>query len=127
MPDRTVTVVTTDHGPITIPEPSWCTGVQHTDDVERADIAHTGPSINVMVGTEDGPRRLFELLLWQDPFPTPACTHSDDVYVVAELLDGHPGYDVPGLEALATDLLEAAAKVRRLARRLSVEIRGGVL
>lgn len=122
MTERTVTIATADHGPVTISEPPWCTGQNHPDGTDRSAIAHTGPSINVMVGTEDGPSRLTELLLWQDAFPTPACTHSDDVYVVAYLLDGeHAGYDVAGLEALATDLMEAAAKVRRVARRLAVE------
>lgn len=125
MTDRTVTVVTTDHGPVTISEPAWCTGVYHPDGVARADIAHTGPSIDVMVGTERGPERLTELMMWQDPFPTPAATRSDDVHVSVELLDGHHfDYDAAGLEVLAVDLMEAAAKVRRVARRLASELRG---
>lgn len=128
MPDRTVTVATADHGPVTIPEPAWCTGAQHSDGDDRADIAHTGPPINVMVATERGPRRLVELLLWQEPFPTPDSTHSDDVYVVAHLLDGeHFGYDATALDTLAVDLMEAAAQVRRVGRSLSAESRGGAV
>jgi hypothetical protein len=46
------------------------------------------------------------------------------VHVAVQLIDGDTyDYDAPGLEALATDLLEAAAKVRRMARRLAVEVR----
>lgn len=134
MTDRTVTIDTRDHGPVTIPEPAWCTGTSHEPippgpnriDTRplRSEIAHMGPSIDITVGTERGPRVLVELLLWQDPFPTPACLHSDTVHVVARLLEGdHFGYDPAALDALATDLLEAADKVRRLA----VEVRGGGL
>lgn len=131
-----ITIRTSDYGTITIPEPAWCTSTPHEpipigeDGREllprRDEIVHTGPSIDVMVGTERGPRRLLELMLWQDPFPTPSCTHADDVYMYAQLLDDHGGgYDPAGLDALATDLQEAAAKVRRLARRLAVEHRPG--
>lgn len=30
MTDRTVTVLTTDYGPVTIPEPAWCAGLRMT-------------------------------------------------------------------------------------------------
>lgn len=130
MTERTVTIDTKDHGPVTLPEPPWCTGHPVPEpapfdlDVRplRSEICHIGPSIDVVVGTERGPARLVELMLWQDPYPTPACTHSDDVHVAVHLLDGdHFGYDVHQLEALATDLMEAAAKIRRVARRLARE------
>lgn len=84
MPDRTVTVVTTDHGPVTIPEPAWCAG-HHPDGSLRSEIAHQGPTVDLMVHTERGPRPAVSLSLWQDPFPTPACTHSDDVHMAALL------------------------------------------
>lgn len=134
MTERTVTVATADRGIITIPEPAWCTGTPHDlpdDLVHRplaSEIAHTGPSIDIMVGTERGPRRLLELLLWQDAFPKPTYPQGAEVYVVAHLLDGdHFGYDVAALEGLVTDLLEAAGRVRLVARRLSAETRGGAL
>lgn len=135
MTDRTVAIDTKDHGPVTVVCPPWCTGHPAPQpspfsdlDVRplRSEICHVGPSIDVMVNTERGPARLLELLMWRDPFPTPTCTHSDDVYVAVHLLDGdHFGYDVTALENLATDLIEAAAKVRRVARRLACEHRGG--
>jgi hypothetical protein len=131
--EHTVTIDTKDHGPITIPEPAWCVGHPTTppapDGLDlrplRSEIAHRGPSIDITVGTERGPARLIELLLWQDPFPTPACTHSDDVHMAVQLLDGHHfGYDADGLNALATDLMEAAATVRRVARDLAAQTGG---
>jgi hypothetical protein len=126
MTERTVTIDTSDHGAVTIPEPAWCTGTGHPDGVERDTIAHTGPSVDVMVATGRGPRRLLELLLWCDAYPAPDWPHGDAVYVVAQLLDGdHFGYDVAGLEGLAADLLEAAGRVRSMARRLAAENRGG--
>ncbi|MBY8879731.1 DUF6907 domain-containing protein [Actinacidiphila acidipaludis] len=126
MTARTVSIETSDHGTVEVPEPAWCTGAAHPDGVERDAIAHTGPTINVMADTERGPRRLLELLLWADAFPTPANRHGDAVYVAVQLLDGdYFGYDVTGLDGLAADLLEAAGRVRYMARRLAVENRGG--
>ncbi|MEU0343157.1 hypothetical protein ABZ092_30465 [Streptomyces bobili] len=41
---RTVTLPTTDHGPVTLPEPSWCHGHAHHDPHSvRADLTHTSP------------------------------------------------------------------------------------
>lgn len=121
MTDRTVTIQTSDHGAVTLPCPLWCTA-DHDDGGRRDEISHTGPSIDITVGTDHGPRRLVELMLWQDPFPTPRNPHRTAVHVVVRLLDGdHFGYDVAGLEGLVTDLLEAAGRVRLVARRLSAE------
>lgn len=122
---RTVTVHTTDHGPVTVPEPDWCQGGDiHPDGGRREEISHVGPPIDIMVNSERGPRRLLELMLWQDPFPKPTYPHGAEVHVVAHLLDGdHPGYDVAGLEGFVTDLLDAARRLRLVARRLASEVR----
>lgn len=121
MTDRFVTIQTSDHGALTIPEPPWCRG-GHPDGGTRDEISHLGPSIDITVGTDRGPRRLVEAMLWQDPFPTPRNPHRTAVYVVVHLLDGdHFGYDVAGLEGLATDLIDAARRVRLVAKRLSAE------
>ncbi|GAA1557237.1 DUF6907 domain-containing protein [Streptomyces globosus] len=37
----TVTVQTVDHGPVVLPEPSWCIK-EHRDGIHRADIHHQG-------------------------------------------------------------------------------------
>jgi hypothetical protein len=135
MTEQTITIDTCDHGPVTLPEPAWCKRGWHDPHPDRGtgvdmrprreDITHCGQSINVLVTAEGGRERLLELMLWQDPFPTPSCTQSDDVYVAAQLLDGNYAYDAAGLDALAVDLMEAAGKVRRVARRLADEQPGG--
>jgi hypothetical protein len=44
--NRTVTLHTADHGPVTIPEPSWCAGhTGHDPETFRADLTHTGPDV----------------------------------------------------------------------------------
>lgn len=128
MTRRTVTLATADAGTITIPCPSWCDQGNHDlpDDVAHrphtTEIAHTGPSINITVGTHRGPRALLEMMLWADPFPVPSSPHGKAVHVVARLLDGdHFGYDLDGLNGLVTDLLEAAGRVRRVATQLAAE------
>ncbi|GAA3727494.1 DUF6907 domain-containing protein [Streptomyces tremellae] len=40
---RTVTVHTLDHGPVTLTCPTWCTG-EHEQGGYRADIEHIGPA-----------------------------------------------------------------------------------
>lgn len=121
-----ITVDTADHGPVITSCPDWCTGDGHPDGIDRVEITHQGPPINITVGTERGPRCLVELIMWQDSFPPPSSPHGTGVYVVARLLDrDHFGYDVAGLERLAADLVEASSSVRRMARGLSIETRGG--
>ncbi|MFG3231803.1 DUF6907 domain-containing protein [Streptomyces antibioticus] len=44
MTNRTVTLPTLDHGPVTLPEPAWCAGhADHRPDTARADLIHCGP------------------------------------------------------------------------------------
>jgi len=121
-----ITVDTADHGPVVTSCPPWCTGDGHPDGLDRVEITHQGPPINITVGTGRGPRRLVELIMWQDPFPPASSPHGTGVYVVAHLLDGdHFGFDVAALEGLVTNLLEAAGRVSLVARRLASETRGG--
>lgn len=126
MTRQSVTVQTSDHGPVTVQCPPWCTGIHHPDGIERAAIAHTGPSIDILANTTRGPRLLLELTMWRDEFPPAADPHTGRAYILARLLDGdHFPYDAAGLEGLATDLLEAACRVQYAARRLAAENRGG--
>lgn len=119
MTQRTITIVTSDRGAVTIPEPAWCTG-RHPEGNLRGEISHQGQTLAVNVDTDKGPRRLVELLLWQDPFPSPSDPQGAQPYVAVQFLDGdYFGYDAPGLEGLAADLLEAAGAVRRFARQLA--------
>jgi hypothetical protein len=124
---RLITIHTSDHGPVTLPCPLWCTQTTHQDGARRDEISHTGPSIPVTIGgvPGPGPRQILELRFWQDPHPEAGSRHGTAMYVLAHL-DGQPHeYDAAGLDELVTDLLEAAGKVRYMARRLGVENRSG--
>lgn len=122
MTGRTVTIDTSDHGPVTVPEPMWCTG-QHPNVAHRSDIHHSSAEHVVEVGTPHGPYPLLTMALTQWPYGLSA--PGNGVYVAVHLADGDPEYDSTGLEGLAADLLEAAVKVRRMARRVGVESRMG--
>ncbi|MFC4034563.1 DUF6907 domain-containing protein [Streptomyces polygonati] len=147
---RLIEIDTRDHGIVVLPEPEWCTGVMHetfqpeplrgwrrlrarlrrTPAVDyrprRSEIVHQGPGIDITVDTGDGPQRLMELTLWQDPFPEPTWEQGTDVYINAYMLDdGSADYDVDGLQRLVTGLLEAAGQVRLVARQLADERRRG--
>jgi hypothetical protein len=65
---RTVTVNTSDHGPVTVPEPFWCCG-SHPPGGYRADIAHYGQEIALTVDTScHGELRVLSASLYQGPF-----------------------------------------------------------
>jgi hypothetical protein len=118
---KTITIVTSDHGPVTIPEPMWCAAV-HLDGGYRSDIHHTGVEHLVTVPSSEGTRQLLTLALTQWPYGLTA--PGNGVHVAVHLADGDPEYDAAGLEGLAAALLEAAGMVRRMARQLAVEVRG---
>lgn len=43
---RTVILQTSDHGEVTLPEPSYCTGHAHHDpETARVDLTHSGPPV----------------------------------------------------------------------------------
>ncbi|MCZ4605354.1 hypothetical protein O3S80_16685 [Streptomyces sp. Lzd4kr] len=45
---RTVTLATSDHGNITLPEPSWCEGhTHHAPETARVDLLHSGPAVQL--------------------------------------------------------------------------------
>jgi hypothetical protein len=122
---RTVTIDTADLGPVTIAEPAWCTG-EHPAGLLRSEIAHQGPFIDVPIDTDRGPRRLLAMTLCQDPYPSPRSPQGAEVYVAVHLVgEGIYPYGPTGLDTLATCLMEAAGKVRFMARRLACETPGG--
>ncbi|NUK72126.1 hypothetical protein HRW23_22065 [Streptomyces lunaelactis] len=70
MSARTVTVATTDHGDITIPEPSWCIG-QHPEGAAKGDISHLGKPVGLVVHTRcHGDVQLFGARIVQFPYST---------------------------------------------------------
>lgn len=115
--ERTVTVPTLDHGPVTVPEPIWCTG--HNDQLVeyRDDIHHTGPEHVIDYDAQ----ALLSAELVEFPFgrrPVPPSVH-------VEILVSALTLDPPGLEGLAAVLTEQATELRRLALRLAVLRAGG--
>ncbi|MFK0154046.1 DUF6907 domain-containing protein [Streptomyces sp. NPDC090493] len=51
---RTVTLATSDHGDVTLPEPAWCAGCSHHDpETQRADLIQVGPPVEcIYLGRE---------------------------------------------------------------------------
>ncbi|MFF7690586.1 DUF6907 domain-containing protein [Streptomyces syringium] len=114
MGTHTIIVRTLDAGPVTMPEPAWCLGQhEHQNGGYRADIAHQGPETTVAF-------RGFEVLaagLVAYPFaerrgPAPA--------VAVDMGADWLSLDADGLDTLASALVDHGARLRALARELSV-------
>ncbi|MFF9215496.1 DUF6907 domain-containing protein [Streptomyces viridosporus] len=112
MANRTVTLPTIDHGPVTLPEPSWCTGHAHHDpESTRADLAHTGPDIVLAFRG----RHIAAAALDHAPF---AETAPRDVRVSVDLIGRT--LDARGVYELAAALDTYADRLRTLADSLLV-------
>jgi hypothetical protein len=105
---RIVTLATADHGPVTLPEPSWCAGHTHHDpETLRVDLIHASAVIECLyLG-----RTLLAAELVQSPF--------------AESSDRHLGGRTPGASVYplgqtldATELYSLAASLDRYADQL---------
>jgi hypothetical protein len=80
----TVTVHTLDFGPVTIPEPSWCTG-GHEAEAYRVDVEHQGAETVATVPTAcHGPVTVVSMSLVQRPFSTVEARTMAAVYVDGE-------------------------------------------
>ncbi|MFR0358617.1 DUF6907 domain-containing protein [Streptomyces sediminimaris] len=74
----TVTLQTSDHGPVTIPEPAWCTGhTDHQPDTYRVEIGHKGPEHLLRHHGEV----LFTAFLAQAPFAPPGEPSTIGLYI----------------------------------------------
>ncbi|WP_326583322.1 hypothetical protein OG889_32735 [Streptomyces sp. NBC_00481] len=117
---RTVTLLTIDHGSVTLPEPSWCTGhADHRPDTHRADILHTGPTHRL---THNG-QPLGRALIFQAPC-SELTTSAVQASVVLDF-EPHRGFDAVGLYDLAASLDAAADRLRGLADQLHAVLAGG--
>ncbi|WP_405677302.1 hypothetical protein OG292_22480 [Streptomyces sp. NBC_01511] len=114
MPDRTVTLPTSDYGPVTLPEPSWCIGHEDQAPGQRADILHTGPE---RTATFRG-HQLAAAGLVQSPY---ALLPSGRLIGVSVQHTGLGLTLAPGgVDQLAAVLVEHAVQLRALARQLTV-------
>jgi hypothetical protein len=119
---RTITVPTTDHGPVTLTEPSWCAGhPDHRPDTHRADIIHSGPDIQLNFWYVT----LLSACLVQSPYASDAGpglggrTPGVSVHPLGLTLDATQVYD------LAARLDTFADRLRDLADQLTTVLAGG--
>ncbi|NNN30715.1 hypothetical protein HLK59_10135 [Streptomyces sp. S3(2020)] len=111
---RTVTLLTEDHGNVTIPEPSWCVGhADHRPDTYRVDLDHKGPEHRL---THDGDL-LWTAFLGQAPHSTSPQARALGVFVeqgrYARTLNATELYD------LAATFDAHADRLRELADQLA--------
>lgn len=97
----TVTIQTVDHGPVVLPEPSWCAG-GHRDGVHRADIHHQGTEHAASIDVPGTGRVPFlTAFLSQYPFAEHA---SRAVTAAVEIEGEHYEFDPAGLGDLAASI-----------------------
>lgn len=112
---RTVTVPTLDVGPVTMHEPSWCTGHGQELASDLVDVHHAA-----VIAVPDGLISLHAELV-EFPYgttPIPVSVHVELVVPGATL-------DPDGLREFADALMERAALLRDFAERLATLRAGG--
>ncbi|MFJ4617403.1 DUF6907 domain-containing protein [Streptomyces sp. NPDC088812] len=110
---RTVTLPTADHGPVAIPEPSWCRGhADHRPDTHRVDLDHKGPEHRL---THDG-ELLWTAFLGEAPYASQPQARVLGVYV--EQGSYARTLDAVGLYDLAATFEAHADRLRELADQL---------
>lgn len=113
---RTITLATTDHGDVVLPEPSWCAG--HADHLpeERADLAHSGEDVVLQFRGQP----LAYAALDQAPF----AEHAPRDVQVSVSLTG-TAMDAREVYELAAALDRYADQLRDLADELAAILAGG--
>ncbi|TXS30743.1 hypothetical protein EAO71_20330 [Streptomyces sp. ms191] len=109
---RTVTLPTTDHGDVTVPEPRWCTGHAVHRVGDRTGINHTGPEHRFAFGDSV----LMIAMLSQYPCAEHA---SRDTGVYVEQTGYAATLDPTRLRHLAAALTVHAMHLRTLAEQLA--------
>ncbi|MEU5097621.1 hypothetical protein [Streptomyces sp. NPDC020996] len=119
---RTVTLPTADHGPVTLPEPSWCAGHTHHDpDTLRADLIHAGHSIECAhLG-----RTLLVAQLVQSPHATTSAPRLGGPTPGVSVWPLGLTLDPVSLYGLAAGLDAFADRLRGLADDLAAVLAGG--
>jgi hypothetical protein len=116
----TVTLVTVDHGPVTLPEPAWCDGHDgHQPDAYRVDLTHSSPVVPL---TFRG-RRIGRAVISQAPCAERG-TRDVQAFVGLSYESAH-GFDPSGLYDLAASLNGNADRLRNLADQLAAILAGG--
>ncbi|MEE1763683.1 DUF6907 domain-containing protein [Streptomyces sp. SP18BB07] len=119
---RTITLLTVDHGLVTLDEPAWCVGhTDHRPETHRADILHKGPDVEL---TFRGGEVLVACLA-QSPYATLADSELGGPTIGVSVYP--PGRTLPpvGLYQLAASLDSYADQIRGLAEQLTRILAGG--
>lgn len=114
---RTVTVTTIDHGPVTVTCPTWC-GVQHENDGYRADIVHESPDREFRIPVTGHPVYLLALSLEERPFTDLPQGRAPFLTIGTADGDWHPA-DSAAVDQLADALAALAPEVRTAGRELA--------
>ncbi|MFJ4867791.1 DUF6907 domain-containing protein [Streptomyces sp. NPDC088757] len=111
---RLVILPTTDHGPVTLTEPGWCTG--HADYIPgyRVDLTHSGTRHDL---TFDG-LTIMDAMLSQYPEATNPDQRRTGLYI--EQVGYASTFDPAEVRQFAATLVTHAAYLRRLADQLAV-------
>jgi hypothetical protein len=118
----TVTVPTLDHGPVTLPEPVWCTG--HTGPAGyRADVAHTGPETGLAIATPRGPVTILSTSLTAYPYGN--APDDPRPFLSVDLGASTAPFTPDGLRDLADELTGYADWLRIRAHQLAAVISTG--
>jgi len=144
MNQRTVTIDTVDLGTVTIAEPAWCVGDHDFPPVPRrrlrdrirgrrpvdprlesSEIHHFGEPVTITVDGPNGTYGLLDMMLWQTPYPVPSDPRGTEVYIVVKVDDEHVDFDPVSIDTLSVSLMEAAGRVRLVARDFAGVINGG--
>jgi hypothetical protein len=117
--NRTVTLPTSDHGDVTLPEPAWCVGHADHQPGYRADILHLGSKRWLGYnGQPIGSARIFQ---------GPCAARASREVEVSVVLSYEPprGLDPAELYDLAAALESAADQLRDIADELTAIRAGG--
>ncbi|MFF4933550.1 DUF6907 domain-containing protein [Streptomyces griseofuscus] len=115
---RMVTLATSDHGAVTLPEPSWCLGhAVHDPETQFADIIHSSPDIALTFRHAI----LMTACLVQSPHAAPEAaglggpTPGVSVYPLGETLGAVQLYDLAArLDTYADHLRDLADQLTRI-------------
>ncbi|MFH9938523.1 DUF6907 domain-containing protein [Streptomyces murinus] len=122
---RMVTLATSDHRAVTLPEPSWCLGhALHDPETQYADIIHSSSDITLTFRHT----ALMTACLVQSPNATPGTaglggpTPGVSVYPLGETLGPAQLYELAArLDTYADDLRELADQLTRILQHGSSE------
>ncbi|MDV5147200.1 hypothetical protein R1T08_24235 [Streptomyces sp. SBC-4] len=108
-----ITLPTTDHGDVTLPEPGWCTGHTGRPPGYRIDLTHTGAEHTFAFAGDT----LLVAMLSQDPFVTDPERRRTRLYV--EQTSYSATLDPAEVRQLAAALTVHAVHLRTLAAELA--------